>query len=370
MSNVKWIIFVLICSFLLFYVDNYSELKAETLSNNNQANITIQVSSVKNEKDAQREVGRLKSHDLNAFMRHEPVKNKGMWYRIYIGLFENKDVAMEYAEKLMKEKIISYSWVKEIKNPPEDIFPTEVTKPAPPIIEEKPDLKPTEPSPPPSKAEETMVVPPPVIKPTEKQVEPEKVSKEERIVEKLPEPQKPATSKKTGPGKFSMGLKAGAFSAGNAAGFEISSTNGNETEIWRFNDSHFQAGLILSYQLTRRFSIDGSYEKAFSTDLDLSQFTIGSSYDFNPIGRVTPYLKGSLVMGSLGWSDAPGDFDNGFGWQLGLGAYTLFSMFEVGLEASYQGIEYKYNAPSGVSATDSKIDFSGFAVMGTIAYWF
>jgi hypothetical protein len=216
--------------------------------------------------------------------------------------------------------------------------------------------------------------PPPEKKPPEMRVEPEKAPEPKKAPEpeKAPEPKKPVSAKKAEAGKFSIGLKAGVFSASSVDGFEISRTSGGRTEIWKFNDTHLQAGLLLSYKLTKKFSIDGSYEKAFSTDLDLSQFTIGSSYDFNPAGRVTPYLKGSLVYGSLSWSDAPGDFDNGLGWQLGFGAYTFFSKFEVGVEASYQGIEYKYNAPSGtgVTSTDSKVDFSGFAVMATVTYWF
>lgn len=372
MSKIKLIIFVFVCCFFLFTLDNWSELNAENLSGDKQANITIQISSVKNLKGAEREVARLKSHGLDAFMRHESVKNKGMWYRIYVGIFENRDIAMDYAEKLMKQKIISYSWVKQIKDPPENIDPIRATKIEPPKIEEKPVIKPAKPSPPPPVVEAPPVVPPPVTKPPEKKVEKEKAPKEEAIVIKAPEPEKQVTYKKKEPGRFSAGLKVGVFSASGVDGFEISRTSGGSTEIWKFNDTHLQAGLLLSYKLTKKFSIDGSYEKAFSTDLDLSQFTIGSSYDFNPAGRVTPYLKGSLVYGSLSWSDAPGDFDNGLGLQLGFGAYTFFSKFEVGLEASYQVIEYKYNAPSGtgVTATDSKVDFSGFAVMATVAYWF
>jgi opacity protein-like surface antigen len=222
-----------------------------------------------------------------------------------------------------------------------------------------------------------ITVPPPppltVPEPPEKKAEEEKEPEAAAVEEKAPKPKKPVSAKKAEAGRFSIGIKTGPYFASSVGGFEISRINGASTEIWKFNDSYMSIGLDFSYQLTKRFSIDGSYERAFFTNLDLSQFALGSSYNLNPAGEISPYLRGSLIYGSLSWSDAPGDFDNGFGWQLGFGATKrVFPKVEVGLEAYYQGIGYDYNAPSasGVTATDSKVDFSGFAIIGTVAYCF
>ena len=44
----------------------------------------------------------------------------------------------------------------------------------------------------------------------------------------------------------------------------------------------------------------------------------------------------------------------------------------IGLETSYRAIKYDYNRPSGngVTATDSQLDFSGFALSGILIYRF
>ena len=388
MSNIKYVLFMMVCSFFIFFVDARSKIKAETPSSNKKANITIQVSSLKNLERAEQEVARLKSHDLVAFYVHESVKNKGMWYRIYVGLFENKEIARDFADKLLKDKIISFAWVKRIKKPPQDISSYKTPKPEPHEIEKKPELKPAKPLKQPATADAPKVVPPtklkpvttkappvvsqPATKPPPKAITPKKEPKPVKVVKKAPKKQKRIPGKKKDTGRFSIGLNAGGFMAGSVDDFVITRTGGGGTKTWVFNGRHPQAGLVLSYHITNSFSIDGSYEQAVTTGIDLTQFTIGPSVHFKPIGRFTPYLKGSWVRGSLEWSAAPGEFDSGSGWRVGFGTYTPYSTFEIGIEAIYQDIEYSYQIPSDatISATDTKIDYSGFGILGKIAFRF
>ena len=79
--------------------------------------ITIQVVSLKKVEKVEQELLRLKSHGLNPFMRHEHVRDKGMWYRIYVGQFENRAEATRFAQKIKSQGIISEFWVKQIEMP-------------------------------------------------------------------------------------------------------------------------------------------------------------------------------------------------------------------------------------------------------------
>jgi len=112
MINNKWLI-VLFLVFLFLPLNSWSQSStAKTLKT-----ITIQVASVKNVEKAEQELARLKSHGIDPFMRHESVKDKGMWYRIYVGRFKTRSDATKFAQDIKDQGIISGFWVKQIEIP-------------------------------------------------------------------------------------------------------------------------------------------------------------------------------------------------------------------------------------------------------------
>ena len=117
MQHVIWKTTIfLIC--ILISTNSWSENSASEdtnkykLSDNSRRAITIQVSSHKKVEAAERELIRLKSHNLDAFISHEHVKDKGMWYRVLVGQFENSTAATGFANSLVDKKIISGFWLK------------------------------------------------------------------------------------------------------------------------------------------------------------------------------------------------------------------------------------------------------------------
>ena len=79
---------------------------------------TIQVSAFKTLKEAEAESDRLKDYGIETFIRYEKVKNKGSWYRVYVGRFQDKSLAESYAEKLKTRGIISWFLIRSVKLPP------------------------------------------------------------------------------------------------------------------------------------------------------------------------------------------------------------------------------------------------------------
>jgi hypothetical protein len=78
------------------------------------ATTSIQVSSFRGRQEAEDEVSRLKAHGADAMYRYEKVKGKGMWYRVYVGRFENSGQARAYAQNLKDQGVITWSWVKTV----------------------------------------------------------------------------------------------------------------------------------------------------------------------------------------------------------------------------------------------------------------
>lgn len=78
---------------------------------------SIQVSSFRERREAENEVLRLKAHGADAMFRYEKVKGKGMWYRVYVGRFENHRQAQAYAKNLKNRGVITWSWVKTVPLP-------------------------------------------------------------------------------------------------------------------------------------------------------------------------------------------------------------------------------------------------------------
>jgi septal ring-binding cell division protein DamX len=74
---------------------------------------TVQISSTPDEKDAQARAQDLKDKGLSAFYVPASIKGK-TWYRVSVGLFDDRKGALEYRTKLMKEQNVSSAIVEKI----------------------------------------------------------------------------------------------------------------------------------------------------------------------------------------------------------------------------------------------------------------
>jgi hypothetical protein len=82
-----------------------------------QTTTSIQVSSFRRRREAENEVLRLKAHGADAMFMYEKVKGKGMWYRVYVGRFENRRQARACARDLKDRGVITWAWVKTVTLP-------------------------------------------------------------------------------------------------------------------------------------------------------------------------------------------------------------------------------------------------------------
>ena len=173
-------------------------------------------------------------------------------------------------------------------------------------------------------------------------------------------------------GRFSLGVKSSYFLSSKVEDFIIERTTGSDPHAWSFQNAKVYNSLTSSYRLNSKVSIEAAIEKAFMTKLDIWHVNMGPKIDFSKIGMLTPYAKGSLVIGHLSWDEVPGDFDTAVGWEGGFGISFIKSNIQIGLETSYRAIKYDYNLPSdaGVTATGNQLDFSGFVLSGTLSYRF
>jgi len=100
--------------------DNTSSQRGNlnTVYSGSQPTVTIQVSSFKARQDAEREVSRLKRLGISeAFIKYEAAKDKGMWYRVFVGRFDTQKQARIYAQALKNKGAITWSWVKTVMLP-------------------------------------------------------------------------------------------------------------------------------------------------------------------------------------------------------------------------------------------------------------
>jgi hypothetical protein len=361
--------------------------------------ITIQVVSIKNLEKAEQELVRLKSHGLNPFMRHEHVRDKGMWYRIYVGQFEKKDEATKFAQSIKDRGIISGFWVKRIEMPVDPVkssqtpvVPTEKPemkadaghkKPASPSIVTQvprtvapPETKPA-PSPPPIEKPKTVIPektqePIPAAKKEPKEIFPARDAHEQEPALPVQGIAVQGPDNRAESSRFSLGVKSSYFLASNTEDLKIERSDGGDRYSWSIKNPTVYSSLIASYRINPKISIEAAIEKAFFTKLDVWHLNMGPKFEFRKIGRLTPYAKGSLVIGHLDWDEVPGDFDTAWGWEGGLGVSFTRSNVQFGFETSYRALKYDYNRPSdpGVTATDSHIDFSGFSLSGILRYQF
>jgi hypothetical protein len=394
MTRNKWQIVL----FLVFLFLPFNSLGQSSTSKTLKT-ITIQVVSLKNAEKAEQELARLESHGLDPFMRHEPVKDKGMWYRIYVGRFEKRDDATKFAQEIKDRGIISGFWVKQIEIPagPEKTSQTTVVQPdkpemkvdaghekqaSPPVIIEMPktvipiEEKPSLSQPPAEKSKDIIPrktqEPVPTARKEAKEILPTDDIHEKEPISPVQGIAVQGPDKQAESGRFTLGVKSSYFLASNTDNFKIKRTAGSDQKTWSFKNPKVYNSLISSYRFNPTTSIEATIERAFFTKLDIWHLNMGPKFEFRKIGMLTPYAKGSLVIGHLDWDEVPGDFDTAWGWEGGFGVSFTKSKLQFGLETSYRSIKYDYNRPSdaGVTATDSQLDFSGFALSGTLSYRF
>ena len=385
MLNIKWILSICIISVLLpasCWSDDIASAKSNTGTSSEKGKkaIAIQVSSHKKAEDADRELQRLRLHGLEPFIDHEPVKDKGMWYRVYVGPFGNRKEATAFAKGLVDKSIISGFWVKKKTAPVSTVEHHEEKKSkiqeSPVGVKEKQVSTETDPiklPPPPRPVQESDISAPSEMS---KPKEIEKIAPEETIPEA--EGEKIATSSaavaksEQGENRFSMGLKSSILIASEADDFKVTRDRNGIIDSWSFSGTYAYFGLVANLRIDDRITIESSIEKDIVPDMDIWQFSIGPKYQFRQIGLITPFLRGGLVIGSLEYDDMPGDFDPGLGLDGGAGIYLIKSKVQLGIETSYRWMRYNYNKPSGneVSATDDHVDMSGLVFSGTLSYLF
>ena len=174
--------------------------------------ITIQVSSHKQAKDAEREKRRLQSHGLEVYIAHEKVKDKGMWSRVYAVQFESRNAANVYAKGLVDKKVISGFWVKKVNVPtsvPEGIQEKQEGSSAPAAEKEeitsKTETTAGQPTPPPDPvAVQEEATPPDTPLPEIVEPTPKKTTEPEAVVLKEPQPADPVPSEEKRKQKLSF----------------------------------------------------------------------------------------------------------------------------------------------------------------------
>jgi hypothetical protein len=74
----------------------------------------LQIGAYRERKHAEHELMKLKKIGKNAFYRHEKIKDRGMWYKVYIERFESKGEARKEAKRLKQQQIISNYLIKAL----------------------------------------------------------------------------------------------------------------------------------------------------------------------------------------------------------------------------------------------------------------
>jgi len=342
--------------------------------------ITIQVSSHKNADDANREKSRFISRGLDAVVDYEQVKDKGMWYRVYIGQFETREAAKAFAKDLVQQGIIAAYWVKK-KRVALEAVKTEKKPQGDPVKAEAeietPDDKimvaPSEASAPPNQptmaeeAESSQLLPAKETQPPESK---KKVTEIAEPKETHAVGENQADRSKQDPFRLSLGVKASVLASHKTGDFKV--TNSNSGDSWTFGDTYLFWGIVGSYRLSDTFTIESSLEKDLLENIDNWLLVVAVTYQLQPVKWFTPYLRGGGIIGRLHWDEMPGDFDTGLGLEGGLGMQLTKSKLRLGLEASYRYMKYNYNPPGAddITFADDYLNMSGLVLSGTLSYLF
>ncbi len=325
----------------------------------------IHVSSFRSRKSAEIEVSNLSKHGLQAFYRYESVKGKGKWFRVYIGIFKNRQEAMEKGAELLRKGVISYYKSRKVER---EFIPGEKT-----IEFEELEKRYAEPA---SKEVRPLSIEVPQ-RPIEKSIseppsKPQAAEREKALREKEKEESRPRKGYSPSTSLLSLSLNAGVYTSSSASDFRITEQTPSGTRRFSFTGDTAQTSLELGLRVYRNFNLYGRCEYAFAEDIDLIFVSGGPKLRLDILDWFFPYLKGGVVYGDFDFDGAPGKFEDDFGWEAGLGVDLLRSQFKIGFDFVYRDIEFDYKAPGvpGVSASNSSIDVSGFSISGSVTYFF
>ena len=79
-----------------------------------QSFYSLHVSSHRQQAKADMDVNKLKAQGLDAFVRHEKVAGKGMWYRVYVGKYATRKEANADIKRLKQQNVSKYFAVRNI----------------------------------------------------------------------------------------------------------------------------------------------------------------------------------------------------------------------------------------------------------------
>lgn len=329
---------------------------------------TIQVSSHKMAVVAEKEMNRLIAQGLDAFVDSDQVKDQGMWHRVCVGRFKSWKAATSFANELADTGVITDFWVKP-KNFYLEIKKQEVEITGP--EKEETTTLDVVPPPPPPEVEKAIPKSDMIIsEDIDTQVQDEESVAD--IVEKKNLPPDVQSTPIDGQkdNRFSMGLITSFWYARNASDFIISDSGNLET--WAFGNNYLLGGIVAGLQLTENWALESSLEIDLVTELDIWELSMGAKYQFEQMDVFVPFIRGSILYGHFEWSEAPGEFDRSIGLDGGLGFSITKSSLQLGFEASYRQMKYKYNPPSvnGYAANEDYIDVSGIVLSCTLQYLF
>jgi hypothetical protein len=176
------------------------------------------------------------------------------------------------------------------------------------------------------------------------------------------------TRKKLGHGPLSIGIRAGINTTPNVRDLII--LRSGAIYQWEFKQQRYMATLISSLNLTDHLSLEGGFGRALATDLDYWFLSLGPRFYPVHYKAFSPYLRAGVLWGSLSWDEIPGDFEESFGFEGGVGLEYFINRCRLGAEMSYRNVKFQYNPPPGVLSNQDNIDFSGFSIMGEFIYFF
>jgi hypothetical protein len=363
MPRITYFFKIVITVLMLFL---YSPLSGFVISAKAEESIyLIHVSSFRSRTSAEIEVSNLSKHGVQAFHKYESVKGQGKWFRVYIGIFKNRQEAMEKGVELLRKGIISYYKPRKVER---DFLPGEKAVEFEEL--EKRYVKPAD------REERPISIEVPQ-KPIEKPIgeppsKPRAAEREMVLWEKEKEESRPRKGYLPSASLFSLSLNAGVYTSSSARDFKITEQTPSGPRRFSFTGDTAQTSLELGMRVYRNLNLYGRCEYAFAEDIDLVFVSLGPKLRLDILDWAFLYLKGGAVYGDFDFDGAPGEFEDDFGWETGFGVDLLKSRFKIGFDVVYRDIEFDYKVPGvpGVSANKSSIDVSGFSISGSVTYFF
>ena len=340
---------------------------------------SIHVSSFRNEKRARLDVSNFAKLNYDAFYRSVQLPEKGRWYRVYIGRYKSRNEAVKEKKLFVSRNLVDRPiivFIEDIthgespasnapvsttsideaqKSTPEDhtILNQESSEDISPIPSDPASDMPSQ--------KEVIIDSNESIKENDitsfsmddqlKQAENDKmhVVDASLILEEIEK------------SRFSLAMKTGMLYAYGVEDFEI---DNDRTVMAISGETVTSAAFAASLNLTSSIVLDASIEKLFADGIDSWMMAFGSRFIMAKWKKRLPYFRISIITGNFDWEDAPGDFNNGIGWELASGINLIDLAFNIGLEANYRNIKFDYNLPDSqnVSANSEDIDFSGFTL--------